>query len=270
MRSMSDNWYSVYLEAGAPAGAAVVVSDEAADRLMDLLEDHSGTISAGDDSWAATVSVQAADAREAVGSGTRIIEKMAAEAGMPPWPAVRVEAVDQDVLEKENERPTLPQLVSVPEVAEVLGVSAQRVHELARGTRGFPLPVYELRTGKLWLRDAIVAFSERRDRKPGRPDRGAVMRERVTSVLLDNGLTAFDARVELNEGRVLILAIKPHGAPATQRRKAAKVVNVLHGAGLGVMAEDDSADEIEAYLAEGHPGVIFELPEELAEQALRR
>jgi hypothetical protein len=28
--------------------------------------------------------------------------------------------------------------------------------------------MYELRTGKLWLRDAIEVFA-RRDRKPGRP-----------------------------------------------------------------------------------------------------
>jgi hypothetical protein len=47
-------------------------------------------------------------------------------------------------------------------------VSAQWVHELAAANR-FPEAAYELRTGKLWLRDAVVAFGRRWERKPGRP-----------------------------------------------------------------------------------------------------
>jgi hypothetical protein len=87
---------------------------------------------------------------------------------MPSWPIARAEAVRQDVLDAENARPTLPELVSVPEAAEILGVSPQRVRELTVTNPGFPEPMYELRTGKLWLRDAIDVFA-RRDRKPGRP-----------------------------------------------------------------------------------------------------
>ena len=52
--------------------------------------------------------------------------------------------------------------------AEILGVSPQRVRELAVTNPAFPEPMYELRTGKLWLRDALDIFA-RRDRKPGRP-----------------------------------------------------------------------------------------------------
>jgi hypothetical protein len=48
-------------------------------------------------------------------------------------------------------------------------VSAQRVHELAADHASFPEAVYELRTGKLWLRDAIITFGERWQRRPGRP-----------------------------------------------------------------------------------------------------
>jgi hypothetical protein len=42
------------------------------------------------------------------------------------------------------------------------------VRELSLTNPGFPEPMYELRTGKLWLRDSIDAFALR-DRKPGRP-----------------------------------------------------------------------------------------------------
>lgn len=96
---------------------------------------------------------------------------MAGQADMPAWPVVRVEAIRQDVLEVENSRPTLPELVSAPEVADILGVSSQRVHELAANKADFPEPVYELRTGKVWLRDAIEAFGRRWERKPGRPSK---------------------------------------------------------------------------------------------------
>jgi hypothetical protein len=47
-------------------------------------------------------------------------------------------AVRQDVLDAGNERPTLTALVSAPEAAELLGVSAQRVHELAKDHATFP------------------------------------------------------------------------------------------------------------------------------------
>jgi hypothetical protein len=60
-------------------------------------------------------------------------------------------------------------MVSAPEAAEIMGVSAQRVHELAAANLRFPEDAYELRTGKLWLRDAIITFGQRWERRPGRP-----------------------------------------------------------------------------------------------------
>ena len=107
---------------------------------MDLLAAHDGVVSAGGGAWSATVSVQAEQARSAADMGGALIEGQAAEAGLPGWPVVRLEAVRQDVLDAENERPTLPALVSAPEAAEILGVSAQRVHELAAAIPGFPKP----------------------------------------------------------------------------------------------------------------------------------
>ncbi len=164
------DWYSVHVEARPPAGVQDIEVDEsAADALMDLLEEHDGIVSAGKASWDATVSVQASSAWDAVVHGAPLIEKMVIKASMPTWPLVRAEAVRQDVLDAENARPTLPELVSVPEAAEILGVSPQRVHELVKANSSFPEPMYELRTGKLWLRQAIESFAQCWDRKPGRP-----------------------------------------------------------------------------------------------------
>lgn len=166
------DWYSVYFETRAPAGTAAAAPRKAADLLMDLLMDNSGTVSASRSSWGARVSVLAFDAGEAAESGVALIQRMAVKAGMPSWPSVRAEATRQDVLDEDNARPSLPELVSAPEAAEILGVSPQRVHELA-GSPGFPEPMYELRTGRLWLESAISAYADRRQRKPGRPRKNA-------------------------------------------------------------------------------------------------
>jgi len=163
-------WFSVHIAARAPAGSSDGADLEAAgDVLMDLLAAQNGVVSAGYGGWDATVSVQAEHVRSAAERGSETIEAKAAEAGFPGWPVVRLETVRQDVLDAENERPTLPALVSAPEAAELLGVSAQRVHELATDHASFPDSVYELRTGKLWLRDAIISFRQCWERRPGRP-----------------------------------------------------------------------------------------------------
>ena len=171
---MTWDWYSVHVETRAPADTPDLMPDEtAADALMELLEDRDGIVSYGTGSWEATVSLEASDAGDAATIGTNFIGQMAIKVGMPSWTVVRAEAVRQDVLDAENARPTLPELVSAPEAAEILGVSPQRLHELAAGRAAFPEPMYELRTGKLWLRDAIDAFAQRWERKPGRPRRSA-------------------------------------------------------------------------------------------------
>ena len=74
------------------------------------------------------------------------------------------------MLDAANARPTLPELVSLlPEAAELLGVSPQRVREISANHAGFPAPMCELATGKLWLEEAIDAFAQPWERKPGRP-----------------------------------------------------------------------------------------------------
>lgn len=165
---MTTDMYSIRVEAQAPAGVAHG-ADDAADDFMDLLADHSGVVAVGDSSWSAIVSVAAADVCSAAARGAGLVTMMAAKAGMPSWPFISAEVMRQDVLKAANERPTMPEIVSVPEAADILGVSQQRVRELAATQARFPKPVYELRTGKLWLRTAIEAYAERRPRKPGRP-----------------------------------------------------------------------------------------------------
>jgi hypothetical protein len=167
--------FSVRVETRAPRNARDVLPDDgAADDLMDLLEDHDGVVSSGPGLWDAIVTIPAGNPREAAEVAADMIETCAAKAGMPAWPAVRVEAVRQDVLAEQLERPSLPDLVSAPEAADILGVRPQRLHQLVDERKDFPEPAYELRAGKLWLRTAIEAFAQRK-RQPGRPRKPAVL-----------------------------------------------------------------------------------------------
>ena len=162
-------WYSVHVEArGEPAA----VPDDALDQLMELLIDYHGSAGADDCSWDVTLSVEASTLVDAGPIAQDVVLRVADKAGFPEWPVVRIEVVHEDVLTEELERPALPPLVSGPEAAEILGVSRQRLHQLAMTSR-FPQPLYELGAGKLWHRAAIERFAETSTRKPGRPTMSA-------------------------------------------------------------------------------------------------
>jgi predicted DNA-binding transcriptional regulator AlpA len=59
------------------------------------------------------------------------------------------------------------QLVGAAEVAEILGVSRQRVTQLT-ARPDFPAPVAVLAMGKVWARDDVERWAEERDRRLGR------------------------------------------------------------------------------------------------------
>lgn len=54
-------------------------------------------------------------------------------------------------------------LVGVAEIAEMLGVTRQRVNQLAR-EEGFPQPEAELSAGRIWKRSDVVAWARRTGR----------------------------------------------------------------------------------------------------------
>lgn len=85
-------------------------------------------------------------------------------------PMVAMEIVAEVEAERRANTSDLPDLVSAVEAGEILGVTRQRVHQLAEDDN-FPEPLYDLGEGrtKLWLRGAIEAYGARRVTKPGRP-----------------------------------------------------------------------------------------------------
>lgn len=159
--------YSVTVESrpDSPAG----FTDEQIDAVADLLADHHGSFSAdAAGGWGATFSVDADDAHTATVRGLEIARAMAIGAGLPAGDVVRLEAVHEDVLDEELAVPNYPDLVSGPEAASILGVSRQRVHQLATTNSRFPSPLYRLAVGSLWVRAGVEKFAAEWDRRPGR------------------------------------------------------------------------------------------------------
>jgi cell division inhibitor SepF len=56
------------------------------------------------------------------------------------------------------------ELVGAAEIAQMLGVSRQRVNEIARTDPEFPAPEAELAAGRIWSRQRIEAWMARRAR----------------------------------------------------------------------------------------------------------
>jgi len=88
-------------------------------------------------------------------------------------PIVAVETVSENELDARHAIPNYPELVSAAEAAQILGVSRQRVHQLAAEHSAFPPPLYELGAGKLWTAASIRGFALQWSRKPGRPAKHA-------------------------------------------------------------------------------------------------
>ena len=90
------------------------------------------------------------------------------------------------------------------------------------------------------------AFSESWDRKPGRPDHAALIRQRVASALLEAGITAADTKVFIGQECAVILQFAPPGGPQVRRRTAARVIAALSVKLLGLTDEaSHSAEDME-------------------------
>ena len=55
-------------------------------------------------------------------------------------------------------------LVGVQEIAEMIGVTRQRIHAISRTHEDFPKPVAELAAGRIWTRKEIEEWARRTGR----------------------------------------------------------------------------------------------------------
>ncbi|WP_353647408.1 MULTISPECIES: DUF2188 domain-containing protein [unclassified Mycobacterium] len=96
-------------------------------------------------------------------------EKMASAVGhVVHARLVGAEIVSEVEWERRANAPTMPELMSAAEIAEELGITRQRVHQL-RSLSSFPAPLADLRGGAVWDAAAVRRFGETWERRPGRP-----------------------------------------------------------------------------------------------------
>lgn len=115
-------------------------------------------------------------------------EKMASAVGhVVHAPLAAVEVVDESEWQRRADSPTMPELMSAAEIAEELGISRQRVHQL-RSMSSFPAPLADLRGGAVWDAVAIRKFGEYWERRPGRP-RSVVISPRSGELAVRGGVS---------------------------------------------------------------------------------
>jgi hypothetical protein len=163
------DWYNVLIERRGDDPAAV--TQDAMFAFHDALVEHSGQVTGGPGyvSYGARLSVEADSPIKAAMEALVYVRCAALDAGLPNWPAVRTESVREDVFEQDDGSLPRPDLVSGPEAAKMLGVSVQRVHQLAAQHPDFPKSAYKYDRVTLWHRAAIEKFNSEWTRKPGRP-----------------------------------------------------------------------------------------------------
>ena len=136
-------------------------------------------------------------------------------------------------------RPVLD-LVGGAEVAQLLGVSRQRVHEIVRTAADFPEPVAELAAGRIWQRSDVEAWMAARDRQR----KGTVMEE-VSGVALVSATSFADMQAvgdTVREARPVVVELRR--LDLVQMRRC---IDFLSGAGYVVGGEVERIAE-QAYL----------------------
>lgn len=189
--------WTIHVDAAGTSPATDGDFDEQLGTLMELLVDHGGAVSGGQDHgrYGATFSMNfptdlpaGADLVEpfediaaAAGQWACIHFRTVAEkAGLPAWPIVRLEVLTDDELKADLARPVIPELIGTAELAEILGVSRPRASQVQATAPGFPAPVAMLRSGPVWTRPSINLFLETWARKGGRPRKEAITTSSAT------------------------------------------------------------------------------------------
>lgn len=164
-------WWSVDVTVAGPTDGPGIDSDDVGDLQVALAE--FSAVGGGEETrYDMRLSVEADDIAEAVKLAAEGVQRAAAEVGMPDWPVVRLEALTHEELTTDLSERTVPALVGISEIAEILGVTRQRAWALATRHREFPDPVLEVAAGPLWLEEAIEAFQAQWTRQGGRPKTG--------------------------------------------------------------------------------------------------
>jgi hypothetical protein len=146
-----------------PAAAA----DLAVDIAQSLAPDLAASVTTLGDEATVTATITADDPLTCAREGLALITRALADLGHEVVDTLALEAVDADLADARAEESSIPDLVTAIDAAKMLGVSRQRVHQLA-AREDFPAPLLHL-GGPIWVRAGIEAFAARWERRGGRP-----------------------------------------------------------------------------------------------------
>jgi hypothetical protein len=138
--------------------------------LMDELGERAGVVHSVTNGrrYGARFCVSAEAPASAVAEALEVFHKAVANAALPAWAVVEVQAQTMGELKRQNAEPNFPELVGVTELAALLGVTRQRASALAK-SQDFPASVAELRAGPVWTRPSVERFVDRWQRRVGHP-----------------------------------------------------------------------------------------------------
>lgn len=149
---------------------AADLTEEMVDGLLQLLSPRGAALAVPDRGVGVTLTCEGArDALTAATRGADVVEKALVEVGAQPLRVAGVEAITIEEQDRRLAEPAFPELVGAAAAGELLGVSRQRVHQLAAEHSDFPPPILRIpRLGSLWLAEGIHAFGARWERRAGR------------------------------------------------------------------------------------------------------
>lgn len=138
--------------------------DDDVDTLIDTLHpDYGAALAVGGNTVSATMTIEGPRTITAAANRARqLLGDALAGLGHTVTEEVSLEAMTTAEQDRRLDEPFLPPLAGVAEAAETLGVSKQRIYQLASDNPRFPDPVLDLRMGPVWLKASIEAFARAR------------------------------------------------------------------------------------------------------------
>lgn len=161
------NWQAtVTWTATDPSGVNL---DDILDALTDALADRDASIGPEGDLYVAVLTVNAGTIRQASSIAISAVVAAAAAARQSKVIPQGIEVITEAEAERRISTPVIPDVVDSKSAAEILGVSKQRVQQLSASDSRFPVPLLVVSGSPVWGKDAMLAYAERRDPRPGRP-----------------------------------------------------------------------------------------------------
>lgn len=159
-----------------PDSTKFVPSEHVRRALLEALDGHCPAIAVDEDVMTVVFLAGSGSAVDAAAEATRLVPALTGILGQDPCSAFRL-TVTADTADSHPVGAVsgavngavnggVPACVGVGEAAEILGVTKQRVHQLAR-VGSFPSPVMRLKATPVWRRDDVIDYSLSRNRVPG-------------------------------------------------------------------------------------------------------